>query len=308
MYYERFDGKQRELPLLVYNPWYDRRGHLFDHISEFGDVPAEKLPYMTPSPESDDPDIVAHRFYDHIHKELEVTFVVAGEWHVTVNGAEFDVSPGDVYIVNPFEKHSGVTYNRDYPKYSFTVIADMGYFARVMPERWQNKVSALARGTLRFGTVWRGCADMYWVFQNLHDCLTADDVPGALSWFYRLIGEMFGRFVATENGEPDPNYDFIVRVADIIEGRFREQISTGTVSAELGYSESYFCRRFRESFGTTFTERLNSTRIAYAKSLTLAESGSLQAIANECGVPDYVHFSKLFRKYTGMPPGKWYGA
>ena len=305
--FEVFDYKRKSLPLCVYNPWFDRRGHLYEHISEYGDVPADKLPYMAPSPACDDPEIVAHRFGEHIHKELEMTFVVSGEWRVCINGFDFDVFPGDLYIVNPFEKHSGYTLNRGYPKYNITVIADMAYFARVMPAEWQMRVADLTRGTLRFRSVCRGVREMYGLLDRLHESWTADDAPGILSGVYALFGELFGRFVAVEDCEPDPNREFVVRVSDIIGERFREPLSTGAVSAELGYSESYFCRKFRESFGTTFIDRLNSARIAYAKSLSLRDKGSIQAIANECGLPDYVNFSKLFRRYMGMPPGTWYG-
>lgn len=305
--YEVFDYKRKSLPLCVYNPWFDRRGYLYEHISEYGDVPADRLPYMVLSPASDDPEFILHCFSEHIHKELELTFIVTGEWRVRINGNEADVFPGDIYIVNPFEKHSGYTFNRGYPKYYITVIADTAYFARVMSAEWQRKVSGLMSGSLKFITVCRGRKDLYGLFDRLHESWTADDVPGMLSGVYTLFGELFGSCVATENAEPDPNHDFIVRVSDILEERFREPLSTGAVSAELGYSESYFCRKFRESFGTTFIDRLNSARIAYAKSLSLRDKGSIQAIANECGLPDYVNFSKLFRRYMGMPPGTWYG-
>ena len=112
MIFESFDYKRKSIPICVYNPWFDRRGHLYDHISEYGNIPADRLPYMAPSPASDDPEIVAHRFGEHMHKELEMTFVVSGEWRVCINGFDFDVFPGDLYIVNPFEKHSGDTLNR----------------------------------------------------------------------------------------------------------------------------------------------------------------------------------------------------
>ena len=239
--FEVFDYKRKSLPLCVYNPWFDRRGHLYEHISEYGDVPADKLPDTAPSPACDDPEIVAHRFGERVCvKELEMTFVVSGEWRVCINGFDFDVFPGDLYIVNPFEKHWGYTLNRGYPKYNITVIADMAYFARVMPAEWQMRVADLTRGTLRFRSVCRGVREMYGLLDRLHESWTADDARGDTFRGGRAFGELFGRFVAVEDCEPDPNREFVVRVSDIIGERFREPLSTGAVSAELGYVGELF--------------------------------------------------------------------
>lgn len=127
----------------------------------------------------------------------------------------------------PVREAQRVYVQRGYPKYYITVIADTAYFARVMSAEWQRKVSGLTSGSLKFMTVCRGRKDLYGLFDRLHESWTADDVPGMLSGVYTLFGELFGSCVATENAEPDPNHDFIVRVSDILEKRFREPLSTG---------------------------------------------------------------------------------
>ena len=108
MIFESFDYKRKSIPICVYNPWFDRRGQLYDHISEYGDIPADRLPYMVPSPASDDPEIVAHSFGEHIHKELELTFIVTGEWRVCINGFDFDVFLGIFILLTRLRSTAGI--------------------------------------------------------------------------------------------------------------------------------------------------------------------------------------------------------
>ncbi len=307
MKYEKFDFyKHHSLPLQVNNPWFDERGHLDNHISEYAGVPEDELPfYMKPT--TSDPESIASSFCEHVHREIEVTFTVSGEWRVRINGAEHDIFPGDIYVVNPFEKHTGYTLNRGFPKTSFTVIFNVSYFAKVLPAEMQKMIVDLERGAFRFGNVWRGRWELLPLFEELHDAFTGDDAFGMASGAYRLLGALFRDDVAVRDGEPDADREFVMRVSDIIGERYAEALSAASVSTELGYAETYFCRKFRNGFGTTFTDRLNSERISRARAMTIEEYGSIAGIAAACGFADYKYFARVFRKYTGMSPTQYYG-
>lgn len=294
----------RSLPMCVHNPWFDERGHLDHHPSEYPE--GSELPFYA-RPSSEDPSAVAHDFKEHVHRELEVTLNVLGSWDVMVGGESFTTYPGDMYIVNPFEKHSGVTFDSGYPKYCYTLMLDTRHFAKVLPADGQKLIADLERGVFRFGTLFRGRGDMLPVFERLHDVYTRDDSMGIVAAVFELLSVLSRECAAVRDGEAEPEREFVIRVSDIVEERFAEALTAASVSAELGYTESYFCRKFRVGFGTTFTERLNSVRIGRARSMTVAEHGSIAAIGMACGFSDYKYFAHVFRKYTGMSPGQYFG-
>ena len=51
-------------------------------------------------------------FTEHTHKEVEITLIADGIEHIVINGEERVLSPGDLYIVNPFDRHSGFYYHQ----------------------------------------------------------------------------------------------------------------------------------------------------------------------------------------------------
>lgn len=85
-----------------------------------------------------------------------------------------------------------------------------------------------------------------------------------------------------------------------------EELTTSSLSEELGYSKGHFCRRFRECFGVTFTEYLQNQRMTYAMSLYIEPDETLSDIAAKCGYADSQYFSRVFTKFAGMSPTKYF--
>lgn len=70
-------------------------------------------------------------------------------------------------------------------------------------------------------------------------------------------------------------------------------------------SPSYFCRAFKESFGTPPHAYIIKTRVARARTLMLTTSESLSQIALACGLVDQAHLCKCFRQAMGTTPAAW---
>jgi AraC-like DNA-binding protein/quercetin dioxygenase-like cupin family protein len=68
-------------------------------------------------------------------------------------------------------------------------------------------------------------------------------------------------------------------------------------------SRSSFCDHFRKQFGTSFNKFLQEKRIEKSQYLLINTDKSCTEIAAELDFSDASHFSKLFRKHTGILPG-----
>ena len=70
---------------------------------------------------------------------------------------------------------------------------------------------------------------------------------------------------------------------------------------EIGYTEDYVWRLFRDRYGKTPLQFLLSERIEYAKKLLdiYGRQMSIKEIAEMCGFSDPLYFSRMFKRAEG---------
>jgi len=91
----------------------------------------------------------------------------------------------------------------------------------------------------------------------------------------------------------------------IMENFSDPHISLEEVSGMLELSSSYFSHLFSKELGQTFSEFLNSLRIEEAARLLTTSNMKLYEIAEAVGYTSVEHFSRTFKKLTGISPGKF---
>ena len=86
---------------------------------------------------------------------------------------------------------------------------------------------------------------------------------------------------------------------------YMEDIDIGLLADRLGFQSAYLTRIFNRYAGDSPLKYLTSIRIREAKRLLTETSLSISSIGEAVGYPDQFHFSKTFRKATGMNPSSW---
>jgi len=87
--------------------------------------------------------------------------------------------------------------------------------------------------------------------------------------------------------------------------RLSAPLSVGDMAEHAGYSESHFSALFVRSFGTPPHRHLLLLRIERAKELLASTPLKLDLIADYCGFADAAHFSKVFKRETGLAPSAY---
>ncbi|MBZ9558329.1 MULTISPECIES: AraC family transcriptional regulator [unclassified Modicisalibacter] len=77
------------------------------------------------------------------------------------------------------------------------------------------------------------------------------------------------------------------------------------MAARCHLAEAAFARQFRALTGRPPHVWLTAQRLALARTRLRDPRASLTEIALACGFADAAHFSRVFRRHLGCPPGEW---
>ena len=86
---------------------------------------------------------------------------------------------------------------------------------------------------------------------------------------------------------------------------FTRKISLEEIASASGFSAPYFSTIFKEEVGENLSSYLNRLRVEKAKIMLRESNYALSEIARSCGFEDQSWFSKIFRHFTGISPGKY---
>ena len=94
----------------------------------------------------------------------------------------------------------------------------------------------------------------------------------------------------------------IQRCCNYIEMNIDRNIHAQELADLVGYSVTYFTRRFREETGFGISDYVKAARIERAKILLETSENSVQEISEKLGFTTRNYFTKCFREITGMTP------
>jgi AraC-like DNA-binding protein len=93
------------------------------------------------------------------------------------------------------------------------------------------------------------------------------------------------------------------RAKEMMEACIATDLSLEALARECGLSVAHFARAFRQSCGTTPYKWLVARRLEHAKMLLRTTDAPLTSVAAACGFADQAHFTNVFSKALGSPPG-----
>ncbi len=98
---------------------------------------------------------------------------------------------------------------------------------------------------------------------------------------------------------------YITRAKEFIGEHSAEPLSLQQVAKRAHLSSCYFCRKFKDTTGLSFTEYVARTRVEAAKNLLINPQVRISEVAFEVGFQSLTHFNRVFRDITGQSPTKF---
>jgi AraC-like DNA-binding protein len=102
-----------------------------------------------------------------------------------------------------------------------------------------------------------------------------------------------------------PHASALRRAERYILENFTRKISLQEIAGVAGLSAPYFSTVFKEEMGENLSKYLNRLRVEKAGRMLLETNLPLSEIAGACCFEDQSWFSKIFKAYTGLSPGKY---
>ena len=135
--------------------------------------------------------------------------------------------------------------------------------------------------------------------KRIQDSKTAEELFDNL----RLVAErMAGRIFSFQGVR---HASVLRRAERYIWENYTRKVSLGEIAGASGLSAPYFSTVFKEEMGENLSCYLNRLRVERAATLLTETGKALNEIAELCGFDDQSWFSKIFKNFTGISPGKF---
>jgi len=115
--------------------------------------------------------------------------------------------------------------------------------------------------------------------------------------------EMLGQLTLAKKFGDKRRPHWVVRVAERLNEEFASCLSNEDLAAEAGVHPVHLASVFRRYYSENIGEYVQRLRVERASVLLNNLEMPLTEIAYECGFSDQSHFSRVFKRRTGLTPG-----
>lgn len=243
----------------------------------------------------------------HWHDCIEIGYCLSGRGWFYFGDKQYEVRPGDVFVVNHLERHIAVSDPADPSTYLF-VLFEMVAVEQIdpdltlpfiyHPEQFDNKIRAEEPAAREIGTLMKS------LWQEQKEKRTA--YPKVMKSLLLLICSLLVRYSREQRGQIPRDrvrkYRMIEPALRFIKQNYREDIQLGHVAKHLALSASRTRHLFYETLGEGFKTYLLHIRVNEAKRLLIHSPLPITDIYLQCGFQSTASFYRIFKKHTGMSP------
>ena len=246
----------------------------------------------------------------HSHDFVEIAYVAKGNGTHVVNEKKYNVSEGDIFLINYDTKHAFTT--KEEPLILYNCIFTPSYFDPML-----NKSHNFFDITKHFLI-----GDLYANFPT--DCIFASARGGEAQHIQNIYDRLFYEFDKKQLGYRDIMRGYIIELLVIIcrlnlnvdSGRtqkmleiiehinvhYMEKICAEDLAVITGFSVSHFRRVFKSLTGTPLNLYVQTVRIQEACKLLKNKEMNVEQVAIAVGYSDMKHFYSVFKRITGKLP------
>ena len=128
---------------------------------------------------------------------------------------------------------------------------------------------------------------------------------GDACWALALEGLALQLVATAERATSERGGPWLARVRELLHDRAPEQASLRELADAVGRHPTHVARVFRREYGLSVGEYARSLRLEWAATRLALDDAPLAEVALEAGFADQSHFTRAFRRHTGVTPGRY---
>lgn len=220
-----------------------------------------------------------------------LTLIESGELRIEIDGKEYCARRGDIVI-----QHKGDSYvlkadeDTEYYVISYLCDGDENLKA-IMPS---NRIFKPERH-YRYVDSFKNAANIHFSAGICSEPLLRSVVQEILC---HMIRESYPRVLSSAKNP-------VVAAIYYIEEYSNHFLTSEDIASAAGCSQSHLRYLFRKAYGESPMHYLNRVRVERAKEMLSTNMFTLNDIAIACGFRNVYYFSRVFKEFTGVSPGKY---
>ncbi len=244
----------------------------------------------------------------HQHYHLEMFITLTGAHSYWMANKIYNVKAGDVFVIS-----EGVDHQQGYPKEAKKFI-DIWFIRmdkyRFCAHEWNFLKKGNTRGYTPRYFILEGAAVEQFAFvwdkiitEGEMDDFALSRLKHSICGMLFMFVDMIERTAHQKQNTPD-HAVIIAEIQNYIEKNIAADLSLKVLSHIAGFDSFYFHKLFKKQTGEALHSYVN--RIRFKKACSLLEKGhSAKSVAEELGISSPFYFSRFFKRFSGMAPGKW---
>ena len=247
-------------------------------------------------------DMLAEVILPHMHRDIELGYLISGNTRMNINGRSEEVSEGEVILVNSEDVHSSYRSSVKEEAESIALLIDCDFIKRYFKnigqipftETFSPEQPAFLTAHLR------KIVDLY-NHKSVFYSLEATDVMLRII-LYLLKNCTDPLYKAAPCRKNTHNLN---KAIDFINENYAQAVSLKDVADHLNLDEEYFSRRFHEVMGIRFRDYLQLKRLNMACTQMYNANVTVTEAAFGNGFPNLKSFIAIFKKYYNMTPKQY---
>ncbi len=233
-------------------------------------------------------------FAPHLHKEIEVVYMIEGQTKAYLDSKEYILDAGDLFISFPNKVHYYNTYTTEK---SFLLIFSPSGFPDFLNCLLKNdpvcpviKKEKMPQGISK-------------LLEAAYESFTGSSqykIEKCKGYFNIFLAEILPCLEL--NAVHSSNADMLSSILTYCIENYRDSITLDAMANELHASKYYISRLFSEKIKIGFNDYINMLRINDAKELLTKTNDSITQIGINVGYNTIRSFNRAFLSQTGMQP------
>ena len=251
--------------------------------------------------------------YMHRHHSLEINCCLRGKGRYIIGDNVYDVSPGDLFIINDLEYHQAINESGDMLLLVIVFDADLVLSG--------GEDYALIRAFYEWKTGFKhrieadspALAALLPLLSEIDREWQQREIGYRMvlrALLLQLLAMLYRSFERTE-GYAEQIIRFqtgYVRLAPaiaMIDARFAEPLPLDALADSVHMNRNYFSTLFSQLMGCPVSEYIVRRRLRHALQLLVSTDASVLSVALDSGFRNVSYFNRAFKEQFGLSPGKY---